>query len=313
MLKILRAFKTAFQYMIRNFGLSFASIIVMTLSFFIVSIVGLAFYGSVKLVNYIDSKPALTVFLRGDISEEDAQGFADIVNNSGLAREVKVNNIDFTKEDLTRRIPELGEAITENNKTFLPIITFIYGNSQEELSRLIRVLENDEYFMSKIVDQKNIDKVGWYKFNADQADVIRDANKLLRSSGIAITIFLFIISSVLIFITIKLTINYHKRELEIMNLVGADGWFIRLPFIIDGVIYGVLGGLLSTLIIFLFKNLIIQKSQGIIPRLSLFFSEIHWPTIDAMLVLQLVAITCTVGAIVGAVSSFFAIVGYVKK
>jgi cell division transport system permease protein len=167
--------------------------------------------------------------------------------------------------------------------------------------------------MDTIVDKRNIDKVGWYKFNGDQAEVIRDANKLLRSSGIAITLFLFVISSVLIYITIKLTITHHKRELEIMDLVGAEGWFIRLPFVIDGIIYGMLGGLLSTLIIFLFRNLIMQKSQGIIPRLSVFFSEIQWPDIDAVLMLKMILITCTFGAVVGAISSFLAIIRYVKK
>ncbi len=313
MVKFLRVFKTAFQYMFRNFGLSFASITVMTLSFFIVSIVGLAFYGSVKLVKYIDSKPALTVFLRGDLSTEQAEQFATIVNSSGLAREVKVNDIDFSKDDLSKKFPDLVGTINENNKTILPVITFIYGNSQDDLSNLIKVLESNQNFMDNIVDKRNIDKVGWYKFNGDQAEVIKDANRLIRSSGIAITLFLFIISSILIYITIKLTITHHKRELEIMDLVGAEGWFIRLPFIIDGIIYGVLGGLFSTLIIFLFRNLIIQRSQGIIPRLSVFFSEIQWPNIDAMLILQLIAVTCTFGAIVGAISSFLAILRYVKR
>jgi cell division transport system permease protein len=313
MIKVLRAFKTAFQYMFRNFGLSFASIVVMTLSVFIVSLVGLAFYGSVKLVDYIDSKPALTVFLRGDLSTEQAEQFAAIVNNTGLAREVKVNDIDFSREDLARKFPDLEGTITEENKTILPVITFIYGNSQDDLSKLISVLEGNQQFMNTVVDQKNIEKAGWYKFNGDQADVIRDANRLLRTSGIAITIFLFVISSVLIFITIKLTIHYHRREIEIMDLVGAEGWFVRLPFIIDGIVYGVLGGLFSTLIIYLFKNFIIQKSQGIIPRLSLFFSEIQWPNVDAMLAIKLVAITCGIGALVGAVSSFLAIVRYVRR
>jgi cell division transport system permease protein len=313
MVKVLRAFKTALQYMIRNFGLSFASVVVMTLSFFIVSIVGLAFYGSYKLVKYVDSKPALTIFLRGDLDVAKAERFAEIVNGTGLAREVKVNDIDFSKDDLVTKFPDLAGTITEDNKTVLPVITFVYGTSQDNLGQLIKVLEGNQEFMDSLVDRKNIDKVGWYKFNSDQADVIRDANKLLRTSGIAITLFLFVISSVLIFITVKLTIHYHHRELEIMDLVGAEGWFIRLPFVIDGIVYGVLGGLFSTGIIFLFKNFIIQRSQGLVPKLSVFFSEIQWPNLDTAMILKLFLITCSIGAVVGAVSSFLAIIRYVKK
>ncbi len=299
--------------MFRNFGLSFASIVVMTLSFFIVSIVGLAFYGSIRLVQYIDSKPALTVFLRGDLTKDQAQQFTDIVNGTGLARNMTINEIEFSKDDLSKKYPDLEGTINDQNKTILPVVTFIYGNSQGDLSKLIDVLQQNKNFMENIVDRRNIDKVGWYRFNSDQAEVIRDASNLLRTSGIAITLFLFVISSVLIFITIKLAIQYHRRELEIMNLVGAEGWFIRLPFVVDGIIYGVLGGLLSTSIIFFFKNMIIQKSQGLIPRLNLFFSEIQWPNLTPELLVKFILLTCAVGGIVGAISSFLAIIRYVKK
>lgn len=313
MVKLLRAIKTAFQYIFRNFGLSFASIIVMTLSFFIVSVVGLAFYGSLKLVEYVDTKPALTLFLRGDLDANRAKEFADLVNDSGLAREVKVNDIEFSKQDLGNKFPELRGAINNDNRTILPVVTFVYGNSQDDLGKLIKVLENDKNFMDNIVDKKNMDKISWYRFNSDLAEVIKDANRLLSTSGIAITVFLFVISSILIFITIRLTIQYHRRELEIMDLVGAEGWFIRLPFIVDGIIYGVVGALLSTGIIFFFKNVIISRSQGLVPRLSLFFSEIQWPVLDTYLLIRLVLLTCAVGAVVGAFSSFFAIIRYVKK
>ena len=99
-----------------------------------------------------------------------------------------------------------------------------------------------------------------------------------------------------------------------MDLVGADGWFIRLPFVFGGVIYGVVGAILSTTTIFLFKNLVLQTSQSLIPRLSLFFGEVHWPDFNNVgLVVELYLATMLVGAIVGAVSSFFAILRYVKK
>jgi cell division transport system permease protein len=98
-----------------------------------------------------------------------------------------------------------------------------------------------------------------------------------------------------------------------MDLVGADGWFIRLPFILDGIIYGVLGATLSTTTIFLFHKLIVNSSGSFVSTLSSFFGQVAWPTIDAMLVLELYLITILIGAIVGALNSFFAILRYVKK
>lgn len=316
MTKFYRAIKIAIQYMFRNFGLSFASIVVMTLSFFIVSIVGLAFYGSYELAKYVDSKPGLVIFLRGDLTESQAKDFETIVNNTGLTREVSVKDIEFSKQDFANRYsdPELQNSLEgQDAKTYLPIVTFIYSDSQENLKQLISILEKNDNFMKNIVDAKNLDRTSWYSFDQEQANVIRDANKLITLAGGVITAFLFIISSILIFITVKLTINYHKREVEIMDLVGADGWFIRLPFILDGIIYGVLGAALSTSFIFLFQNLILQSSQSFIPRLTSFFGEVPWPTLDLKLVLDLYLITILIGAFVGAISSFVAILRYVKK
>lgn len=316
MIKFYRAIKIAFQYMYRNFGLSFASVVVMTLSFFIVSIVGIAFYGTSQLIRYVDSKPALIIFLRGDLNEEQADEFVRIVNSTGLVRDLSLKDIKYTKQDFENRYPDpdLQEALSsEDLKSFLPIVTFIYSDSQENLRKLITVLENNENFMQNIVDRKNIDRVGWYSFDQDQASFIRESNRIISLAGGTITVFLFLISSILIFITIKLAINYHKRELEIMSLVGADGWFIRLPFIVAGMVYGVLGAFFSTSIIFLFKNFVMQSSQNLVPRLSQFFGEVPWPSLDLELIIYLYLFTTFTGALVGALSSFFAILKYVKN
>jgi len=316
MTKFYRAIKIAFQYMYRNFGLSFASVVVMTLSFFIVSVVGIAFFGTSRLVQYVDSKPALIVFLRGDLSENQANQFTDIIKSTGLARDFSVKDIKYTEQDFGNRYPDpdLQTAISsEDSKGFLPVVAFVYGDSQENLKQLITVLERDETFMQTLVDRKNIDRVGWYSFDQDQASFIRDSNRIISVAGVIITVFLFVISSILIFITIKLTINYHKRELEIMDLVGADGWFIRLPFVVGGIVYGVLGAFLSTTFIFLFKNLIVQSSQNLVPRLTQFFGEVPWPNLDSNMIIDLYLITIGFGALVGALSSFFAIIRYVKK
>lgn len=315
MTKFYRSVKIAFQYMYRNFGLSFASVVVMTLSFFIVSVVGIAFYGSYTLAQYVDSKPALVVYLRGDLSEDQAKQFSDIVNDTGLAKNFSIKNIDFSREDFARIYPdaELQDLLSRQDaKKYFPIVTFIYSDSQQNLQELIKRLEVNHEFMENLVDKTNANEV-WYSFDVNQANVIRDANRLISVAGAVVTAFLFIISSILVFITIKLAINYHKREIEIMDLVGAEGWFIRLPFVIDGIIYGVVGAILSTTSIFIFRSLVLRTSQSFVPKMLSYFGEVPWPTIDTKLLIELYAVTIFVGAFVGAISSFFAIIRYVKK
>lgn len=319
MIKILRAIKIGFQYMYRNLGLSFASIIVMTFSFFIVSIISLVFYASSLLVQYIDSRPALVVFLKGDLTEEEATKFINLVNSTKLAREMSLKDIEYTKKDFLDKFKDAELESLFNSKDekdiqiFMPRIAFIYGNSQSDLENLLYILENDEYFMNSLVDKNNIDRVGWYNFNKDQASLIYEVNQLILWLGLFFTLILLFISSTLVFITIRLSINYHRKEIEIMYLVGADNWFIKLPFIVSGIVYGVVGAFLSTSLLVLFKNILLENSNSLVPRLVKFFSGVNWPNIDINLTLNLYFITMLIGGLIGALASFFAIIKYVKK
>ncbi|BDQ05075.1 MAG: cell division protein FtsX [Candidatus Dojkabacteria bacterium] len=316
MRKFFRAVKIAFQYIYRNWGLSVASTLVMTLSFLIVSVFGIAFYGSTLLVQYVDSKPALTIFLRGDLSDEQRVKFEQLVTQTGLVREVSVKNLEFTKEDFAKKYPDpelIKPLETEEAKSFMPIIAFIYSDSQDKLQELINYLEKNEEFMKDMIDTKNVDRVGWYSFSETQASIIRETNRFISIVGTIVTIMLFVISSILIFITVKLTINYHRREIEIMDLVGADGWFIRFPFVLGGIIYGVVGAVLSTTLIIVSRNLLFETSQSLVPRLLEFFGEVPWPTIDNYLIIDFYIFTVGVGALIGALSSFIAILKYVKN
>ncbi len=302
--------------MYRNWGLSLASTLVMTISFLIVSVFGIAFYGSTLLVQYVDSKPALTIFLRGDLSDEQRVKFEQLVTQTGLVREVSVKDLEFTKEDFARKYPDpelIKPLESEEAKSFMPIIAFIYSDSQDKLKELINYLEKNEEFMKDMIDTKNVDRVGWYSFNETQASIIRETYRFISIVGSIVTIMLFVISSILIFITVKLTINYHRREIEIMDLVGADGWFIRFPFVLGGIIYGVVGAALSTTLIIGFRSLLFETSQSLVPRLLEFFSEVPWPTIDTYLIIDFYIFTVGIGALIGALSSFIAILKYVKN
>lgn len=318
-IKLFRALKTAFVYLFRNFGLSFASIVVMTLSFFIVSIVGLGFYGSLKVIEFVDSQPFLTLFLTGELDEAQTEEVKKIIEKSGNVRQVRVEPIEFSQEEYKKAYPQIPDLVEEgivtdeNKKKAFPILSFVYADTQTDLQTLIDNLSEDKEFLDTFVDKTNIEEAGWYAFNDQQAEAIKEANTILQRMGLIITILLGVISSVLIFITVKLTIQYHARELEIMELVGADWWFIRLPFVIDGMIYGMLGGVISTSIIFFSKNYVTTTSQNIVPTLEGYFANVPWPVLDTELILSIFGVTGLTGAVVGFISSLFAIIRYVNS
>jgi cell division transport system permease protein len=82
--------------------------------------------------------------------------------------------------------------------------------------------------------------------------------------GIDIGLFIVVIlsSGLVVFNTIRMTVVARKEAIEIMRLVGATGWFIRLPFLLEGVIQGALGGFTASLILFVGYRLLVLKVPG---------------------------------------------------
>lgn len=106
-------------------------------------------------------------------------------------------------------------------------------------------------------------------------------------------------ASLLIFITIQMAIFARRREVAVMKLVGATNWFIRVPFMLEGMTQGLVGGLIAFGAIFGLRNWIIKLA--IDP--SLFFDQIHATAQDAIGTgLFLMAVGATVGAVGSAVA-----------
>ena len=84
-------------------------------------------------------------------------------------------------------------------------------------------------------------------------------SRFISWTGLALVLTLLVSSILLIANTIRLSIFARRREVEVMKLVGATNWFIRWPFIIEGVICGLVGGLLSVLLLFTAKRAFVDN------------------------------------------------------
>ena len=84
----------------------------------------------------------------------------------------------------------------------------------------------------------------------DEQHLIDDGLQVMRWLGLVIAGLLFITAGVLIFNAIKLTITHRRREIRIMQLVGASNFTVRVPFLIEGVVQGVLGGAFAALMLY---------------------------------------------------------------
>jgi cell division transport system permease protein len=119
-----------------------------------------------------------------------------------------------------------------------------------------------------------------------------DTNKILSATGLVkaltagLAVLLVLASIALIANTIRLSIFARRREVEVMKLVGATNWFIRWPFVIEGMIVGFLGGLLAVLLLAVVKTTFIDP-------LSDRFALLAAPdTIDFPLLVAILMVAC---------------------
>lgn len=92
------------------------------------------------------------------------------------------------------------------------------------------------------------------KHSQKQSDILLATNNVIRIISIIIILILGIISITIIINTIKLTVFVRKTEINIMKYVGATDWFIRWPFVVEGIIIGLIGSLIPLLICMSFYN-----------------------------------------------------------
>src|SRR5206468_2781285 len=93
----------------------------------------------------------------------------------------------------------------------------------------------------------------------DDAQKILTATSLIKATMGILAILLVIASVLLISNTIRLSLFARRREVEVMKLVGATDWFIRWPFVIEGVLLGALGGILAIGMLLLAKFTVVDS------------------------------------------------------
>jgi cell division transport system permease protein len=123
-----------------------------------------------------------------------------------------------------------------------------------------------------------------------------DTSKILTATSLVKTLtagmaaLLILASIALIANTIRLSIFARRREVEVMKLVGATNWFIRWPFVIEGMIVGFMGGLLSILLLWIIKDTLVDPLAS---RFALIAAPntIQFPALIAVLLVSCVAVS----------------------
>lgn len=136
-------------------------------------------------------------------------------------------------------------------------------------------------------------------YGEDVVMKIEAAAEMIKTIGATLVILLGLASLFIIANTIKLTVYARRQEIEIMRLVGATNWFIRWPFILEGLFQGLLGSAIAVTVLYSSYEVVMQKTNEILP----IFPFVTDPLLIAKMSFRLTLI----GGLLGVVGSMFAV------
>ncbi|MCK4894674.1 MAG: ABC transporter permease [Calditrichia bacterium] len=183
------------------------------------------------------------------------QFYRQIEIEAFLQPDLSTQKLNRLKQEI-QRYPQIGEIIYVSREEALEEFQQIFGEdlqnvlSENPLPASFRIILGSDYSNPGTVEQlaKELNTLDGIQEIIYQKEIIRFLHKYLRLGLVIIFIFamvLLIIITILVFNTIRLTIHARRNIIQIMKLVGATNYFIKGPFIAEGLLQGVLGGLLS--------------------------------------------------------------------
>ena len=231
-----------------------ASIIIMSLTMLIFGVFFVITQNINSIMRQIESEQGIEVFLY-DISEDQTKAVEDYIRNIDGVNTVEYKSKEDALNQLKSQFKDREELLAgyEENNIFPAsyVVTLTDLTKSSEVIQKIWDYDNDKSDTEKVI--KNITSK-----DETVTTLINLANGIRIITGVILAI-LIIISIFIISNTIKLTVHARRKEISIMKYVGATNSFIRWPFIVEGIIIGIISGAISIIILGINYNLIAGK------------------------------------------------------
>jgi len=251
----------------RNKGISVAAVFVLIVTIMLVT--GLVFFH--KTVGYLTSqlqnKIDITAYFKDNAQEEDILSVKEEI----LKISPNIKNIEYISKDKALAIfngkhqdnAVMARALQEvGSNPFLPSLNITTNGDPSQYEVISNVLENSDF--SKLVD-----KVDFLQ-KKDTIEKIYSITSSINIFGLLLGAILVAVAVLVVFNTIKLTIENSKEEISTMRVVGASDWFIRGPFVIQGMLYGIFAFLICILITVLATYFLSPYISAVLPGFNIF-------------------------------------------
>ncbi|OGZ33067.1 MAG: hypothetical protein A2V69_03960 [Candidatus Portnoybacteria bacterium RBG_13_40_8] len=285
----------------RNGWLSTATVSIMTLTLLVITVLlMLNVVANVVLAN-LQNKIDISVYFKLETHEEEI-----LQVKSQLERLEEVKDVSYVSQnEALIRFKEKHQ----DNPVLLQSLEELEFNPLEA-SLNIKARQANQYasinqFLESVYYKDLIDKVNYMQ----NKDIIEKLNKIVvdvKTGGLGLSALLALIVFLVTFNSIRLAIYSSREEINVMKLVGASKWFIRGPFFVEGVLYGLVATIVTILILYPLFYFLSPKISGFLPIGDVFsYFKVN--------LLSFFLLLLGIGVILGGFSTMIAVRKYLKE
>ena len=294
-----RIFQTGAINFIRNMWLAVAAmaVITITLSILLFSVVARSTFS--HTVSGLTDKIDVTFYLKDSVTPQQKD---ELITN--LQKNSEVKSVDYINKDQAlasyreqyKNNPELLTAISQTDNP-LPASLRIKPTNPDNINGI------RSYLNQASIQKFQSEQTAYPEKRKEAVDKIIKAANFMQKAGLAGIVVFLVVSVLIIFNTIQMAIFNRRDELAIMRLLGASTWYIRGPFVVETVIYGIIAAFISVALCYLLfvaaSSAFEASSLGLldIKFASSYFRAIFW---------KILAMQIALGIIIGAASSVLA-------
>lgn len=232
-----RSIRDAFKGVFRNLSLSMASILCTTITLIVVAISIVLTYNINNFTKLIESDMSIVVFIKKDISKEEV-----------TTVENKIKEVDNVASCTYKSKADILKEMMETDSSLSSILSQYNDENNPLLSTFIVKVEDLKHIDDVAKKIEIYDEVEYVKYGENAISELINIFDIIRKGSIMIVVALVLVTAFLISNTIKIAIIARKKEIEIMRLVGASNLNIKIPFIFEGLIIGIIGSIIPILV-----------------------------------------------------------------
>lgn len=301
-----RIVRSGFLNFWRSGVVSLASILIMTITLFVIG--SLIFMNAVLdfSLEKIQQRVDVNIYFYPGATEDNIFRLQEV-----LTQLPEVDTVNYvSREDALAQFTKRHEndaltlqALEELDENPLGASLNIRAKETSQYESISNFLESDTPLVAEI--NPDIEKINYFE-NKVIIDRLSNIIQASRKLGLLVTIVFVVISVIITFNTIRLAIYVSRDEISVMRLVGAENTYIRGPFMIEGIIYGVVSAIVMTALFYPITLWLSKHTTTFFGGMDLFHYYINnFPQVFLIILLA--------GVLLGAFSSFLAIQRYLKK